>query len=118
MSDSESGGRSFGRAALRACIRRPASQNPAMPTVVFTSHLRRQVPAGSVRGEGATLRAVLDNVCRQHPAVRGYLFDDQARLRRHVNIFVDGSRVTCRDSLDRAVAGDAELFVMQALTGG
>ena len=89
-----------------------------MPTVVFTPHLRRHVPDGRVVCEGATVQAAIERACSAHPAVRGYVFDDQGRLRRHVCVFAGERRLTWRDSLDLPVAADSELFVMQALSGG
>jgi molybdopterin converting factor small subunit len=89
-----------------------------MATVFFTAHLRRYVPTSGIACTAATLRDALDQVCRDHPAVRGYIFDDQGRLRRHVNVFIEGTRVTHRDSLDVPVGDGTEIYVMQALSGG
>jgi hypothetical protein len=89
-----------------------------MATVVFTPHLRQHVPGGAVTCDGDTIRNVLERACSEHPTVRGYVFDDQGRLRRHVCVFAGGRRLTWRDSLEVAVAPEGELFVMQALSGG
>jgi len=52
------------------------------------------------------------------PRLRGYLVDDQGRLRQHVNVFVDGEAIRDRLALADEVRGDSEIHVMQALSGG
>jgi sulfur-carrier protein len=89
-----------------------------MPKVVFTSNLQRHLAAPPQDVPGATVRAVLDAVFAQSPRLRGYVLDDQARLRQHVVVFVDGERVADPVGLSDAVPPSAEVFVMQALSGG
>jgi sulfur carrier protein ThiS len=50
--------------------------------------------------------------------LRGYIFDDQNRLRRHVVVFVNGEPVQDREQLSDVVQESTEVFVMQALSGG
>ena len=89
-----------------------------MVRVAFTTQLRRFVEVDEVWAEGETVRAVLEDVFRQLPALRGYVLDDQQALRKHVNVFLDTNVVTDRTGLTDPVAGVRELFVMQALSGG
>ena len=84
-----------------------------MPTVIFTAHLKRVAP-GRVNVEGATVRAALENVFAGYAGLDGYILDDQKRLRRHVALFVNGDRAR----LDDPVEPNAEIAVMQALSGG
>jgi sulfur-carrier protein len=67
---------------------------------------------------GATVREVLDKAFASSPELRSYLLDDQGRVRRHVAIFVNGETIGDRAGLSDPVAPDAEVFVMQALSGG
>jgi len=85
-----------------------------MPRVVFTSNLKRHIDAPSAEAEGASVRAVLEAVFRDNPKLRGYVLDEQDRLRQHVVVFVDGGRA----GLDDAVTATSEVFVLQALSGG
>jgi len=89
-----------------------------MPEVRFTENLSRYLDTPACRVEGATVREALDAVFTTHPRMRGYVLDDQSRLRKHVVVFINGDMVRDRDGLTDAVADDAELFVMQALSGG
>lgn len=88
-----------------------------MACVIFTSHLKHVAPLEPVNGVGATVGEVLADVFGRYPALRGYILDDQDRLRLHVAIFVDGVHVR-RDFLAYPMAPTSELHVMQALSGG
>ncbi|MDQ7246509.1 MoaD/ThiS family protein [Dongia sedimenti] len=89
-----------------------------MPSVQFTSHLRKVAPAGTITVGGGTLRAALDEIFARHPQVKSYVLDDQERLRKHVVIFVDGARVSGGSDLMLPVNPSAQIYVLQALSGG
>jgi hypothetical protein len=89
-----------------------------MPEVTFTSALQRHLAAPPRRVEGTTVRQALDEAFRQNPRLRGYVLDDQGRLRMHVHVFVDGVLVGDRERLSDPVGPSSELHVMQALSGG
>jgi len=89
-----------------------------VPTVHFTSNLQRHVACPTVEAAGATVAEVLAAVFAANPQLRGYLLDDQGRLRRHVNLFVAGRQVEDRLRLSDPVAAHEEVFVFQALSGG
>lgn len=89
-----------------------------MPRIHFTSNLQRHVSCSSLEANGATVGTALNTVFEEVPALRSYLLDDQGRLRRHVNIFVNGNPVRDRTGLSDAVKPDDEVYVFQALSGG
>jgi hypothetical protein len=49
---------------------------------------------------------------------RGYVVDERGALRRHMNVFIDGTPIGDRDTLTDRVPDGAEVYVMQALSGG
>ncbi len=89
-----------------------------MATIRFTSHLIRHRPAPTIRAEGATVGDVLAAGLAGDPLLQSYLQDEQGRLRKHVNIYLDGALVQDRLRLSDPVAPDAEIYVLQALSGG
>lgn len=89
-----------------------------MAEVIFTAALERYLAAPPRTVSGATVREALEAAFRGNPRLRGYVLDDQGRLRRHVVVFVDGEPITDRERLADPVGPDARVFVMQALSGG
>jgi hypothetical protein len=67
---------------------------------------------------GKTVRDALHDYFISTPEARGYVIDDQHRLRRHMAIFVNGRPLTDRVGLSDAIEPDATIDVFQALSGG
>lgn len=88
-----------------------------MAHVHFTAHLRHVAPPEAVDAAGDSVMEVLNAVFGLHPALRGYILDDQGRLRLHIAVFVDGVHIR-KDVLDHPLRPDSELYVLQALSGG
>jgi len=65
-----------------------------------------------------TLRAVMDAVDHDHPAVGRRLRDEAGGLRRHVNLFVGSDDVRTLDGLDTVVPDGVEVAVLPAVSGG
>lgn len=89
-----------------------------MARVSFTDNLQKHLPCPPVEARGETVREVLEAVFAENPPLRSYLLDDQGRLRKHVNVFVNDRGVSDRLALSDPVASDDEVFVFQALSGG
>lgn len=89
-----------------------------MPRLVFAPAIQRHIatPAREVRAD--TVAAALQSVFTERPALRGYILDDQGRLRRHLAIFVDGAPLRDRRGLSDPVGDAREIYVVQALSGG
>ncbi|MGH7080623.1 MAG: MoaD/ThiS family protein [Acetobacteraceae bacterium] len=62
----------------------------------------------------ATLAELIAGLDQRFPGMRDRLADSTPRIRRHINIFVDGERIP----LDRRLEPGAEVFVMTAISGG
>ena len=64
--------------------------------------------------EGASVGEILRELERRHPRIEGWVLDEHGRVRRHVNVFVNGERVR----QDAAVASDATVHVLPSISGG
>ena len=79
-----------------------------MPTVRFRQSIQRHVACPTREVAGVTIRDVLDSYFRLHAQARGYVLDDQGRLRQHMAVFIDGSQIRDREDLSDNVRPDAE----------
>lgn len=89
-----------------------------MPTVIFTSQLQRFLPVPEVVVEGDTIAKALAAVFANNIQLQGYVLDERGQLRKHVEIFTDGTRIKDRISLGDALMPSSKVYVLQALSGG
>lgn len=90
-----------------------------MATIKFTYALKRFYPdLDAVEIDAIDVNEVVHAIDETFPGIKGYLLDDQGSLRKHVNIFVDGSLINDRTTLLDTLTKDSEVYIMQALSGG
>ncbi len=89
-----------------------------MVKVVFTQNLQRHVACPEIAVAASSVREALEAVFATNPRARGYVLDDQSRLRRHMAIFVDGRLIRDRAGLSDPVGETSTIAVFQALSGG
>ena len=61
-----------------------------------------------------TVSEMMDALDARWPGMRDRLCDSTPAIRRHINVFVDGKRVT----LDTRLAPGADVFILTAISGG
>jgi hypothetical protein len=86
--------------------------------VVFTPNLQRHIACPPVEVAAATVREALDAAFAGNERARSYVLDDQAALRKHMVVFVNGDRIADRIHLSDRVPENGEIYVLQALSGG
>jgi molybdopterin synthase sulfur carrier subunit len=90
-----------------------------MATINFTYALKRFYPnLATIDIKASDVNEVVLNIDKTYPGIKGYLLDDQGSLRKHVNIFVDGTLITDRTTLLDKITEHSEVYIMQALSGG
>jgi sulfur carrier protein ThiS len=89
-----------------------------MATVRFTRNIQRHIACPTREIAGETLRQVLDEYFQANPQARGYVLDDQGRIRHHMVVFIDGEQARDREHLTDSVTSNAVIDVIQALSGG
>lgn len=89
-----------------------------MPAIRFTHNIQRHVACPERRVQGATVREALEDYFRDNSRARGYVLDDQGRLRQHMAIFVNGRQIQDPVQLSDAVPAGAAIDIIQSLSGG
>ena len=89
-----------------------------MATVKFTQNIQRHVACPTREVPGATLREVLDHYFQDNERARGYVLDEQGKVRQHMVAFIDGDAIRDRDGLSDPVHPNSVIDIIQALSGG
>jgi hypothetical protein len=89
-----------------------------MATVRFTQNIQRHVPCPTREIGGSTLHEVLNEYFRENERARGYVLDEQGKVRQHMIVFIDGEMAQDRDRLSDPVKDNSLIDVIQALSGG
>jgi molybdopterin synthase sulfur carrier subunit len=88
-------------------------------TVRIPTQLRSLAAGASEVGlQGATVGDVLRALDAAHPGFGERLFDEQQKLRRFVNVFVDDEDIRFLDGLDTKVTDGAVVSIVPAVAGG
>jgi sulfur-carrier protein len=76
----------------------------------------RKLAGGQAEHElgGATVHELLVALERRHPDLSGWILDERGRIRRHINVFVNGEQ----GSEATPVRAEDRLEVLPAITGG
>lgn len=94
----------------------PPAPPPAVVVVALPAALVALFPGSARRVElsAATVGEAIDALDSRWPGMRDRLRDSTPRIRRHVNVFVEGERA----GLETRLAPGAEVVVMTAISGG
>ena len=76
--------------------------------------LKRLAGGGEVHVGGATVGELLRALEREKPPLDGWILDERDRIRRHINVFVNGER----GSEDTPVGEGDRVDVLPAISGG
>ena len=80
----------------------------------------RRFTAGAeeVGASGATVGAVVNDLERQFGGIKERLCDEEGRVRRFVNIYLNGDDIRFLANLDTAVKDGDEVSIVPAIAGG
>lgn len=74
--------------------------------------------AEEVTTAGATIGAIVDELEGKFPGLKERLCDEHGRVRRFVNIYVNGEDIRFLSSLETAVKEGDEISIVPAIAGG
>ena len=89
-----------------------------MPIASFAPQLQRHVPCPTQRVDAATLGDALRKAFVVAPALERYVLDDQGQMRKHVAVFLNSEMIFKRCNMALPVTVDANILVIQVLSGG
>lgn len=88
-------------------------------TVLVPSSLRDCCAGVSELALSATsLRSVLEELERRHPALHRSVCDETGTVRRHINLFVNTNNMRDRNGLDTPLAPGDVVTILPAVSGG
>jgi molybdopterin synthase sulfur carrier subunit len=64
--------------------------------------------------DGATVAELLRELERSHPPLSGWILDERGRVRRHINVFVNGEQA----GAETTVTAEDRVDVLPAISGG
>ena len=91
-----------------------------MPVTVKVPTPLRKFTAGSesVEGDGATVGALVDDLEGRHTGLRERICDDQGKVRRFVNLYVNGDDIRFLQQLETSLKDGDEVSIVPAIAGG
>ena len=91
-----------------------------MPVLVRIPTPLRKFTGGqeSVQASGASIAAVIESLEKNHPGLRDRICEADGRVRRFVNVYVNGDDIRFLDNLGSAVKDGDEISIVPAIAGG
>jgi molybdopterin synthase sulfur carrier subunit len=74
--------------------------------------------AEEVSANGATMAALVNDIELRYPGIKERICDEEGKVRRFVNIFVNGDDIRFLDNLDTALKDGDEVSIVPAIAGG
>jgi molybdopterin synthase sulfur carrier subunit len=74
--------------------------------------------AETVTASGATVAAIVQDIEGRHPGLKERICDDAGKVRRFVNLYVNGEDIRFLSSLDTPVKEGDEISIVPAIAGG
>ena len=74
--------------------------------------------AESVAASGATVAAVVQDIDGRHPGLKERICDEAGKVRRFVNLYVNGEDIRFLSSLETPVKEGDEISIVPAIAGG
>ena len=71
-----------------------------------------------VAGDGATLRELIDNLDAAHPGIKDAIVDDEGKLHRFINLYVNDEDVRFLGSIETPLDDGDEVSILPAVAGG
>lgn len=88
-------------------------------TVRIPTPLRRLTQnLAEVETEGTDIETIIENLDSDYPGMKERLCDDEGKIRRFVNIYLNDEDIRFLDGKETAVTDGAEISIIPAIAGG
>ncbi len=74
--------------------------------------------AKSVKGDGQTVRELLENLDREYPGIRQQLTGEDGQLHRFVNIYLNDEDIRFLQQMDTPLQNGDVISILPAIAGG
>lgn len=71
-----------------------------------------------VDANGATVSAMFDDLEQNHPGIKERIMDDAGKVRRFVNVYVNGDDIRFLNNVDTALKDGDNISIVPAIAGG
>ena len=89
----------------------PTVRFPAVMKYYFNNQSEFSVPA-------STASELIEKIIEQYPSVKFHLVDADGNLRRHFNIFVNGTHIRDLNGMETPLRDDDKIILMASAAGG
>ena len=90
-----------------------------MPTVRFPAVMKYYVNnQAEFSVSAASIQDLIEQVVQQYPSIKFHLLDSDGQLRRHFNIFVNGTHIRDLNGMDTMLKEDDKVILMASAAGG
>lgn len=74
--------------------------------------------ADEVTAQGNTVRALMEDMERQFPGIRERICDETGKIRRFVNVYVNGDDIRFLQNLETSLHEGDSISIVPAIAGG
>ncbi len=71
-----------------------------------------------VKGNGSTINELINDLNNKYLGIKNRLLDEKGKVRKFVNIYVNGEDIRFLDGLNTKVNGSDEVTIVPAVAGG
>jgi molybdopterin converting factor small subunit len=89
----------------------PTVRFPAVMKYYVNNQVEFSMPA-------STVHELIDRVIEKYPSVKFHLIDAEGNLRRHFNVFVNGTHIRDLQGMDTLLKEDDKIILMASAAGG
>ena len=74
--------------------------------------------ADEVNAQGLNIRAIVDDLERSYPGIRERICDETGKIRRFVNVYVNGDDIRFLQNLETSLKDGDNISIVPAIAGG